>query len=126
MNRIFAVLAHALLAGCAASPTLDRPATAGSAVALGASVKVGKLLATPVAVIEDSRCPENARCVWAGRLVVSTRLDGSGWRETVPLTLGEPHATHGTTITLVSGVPEKQANAETPSEAYRFAFEGGS
>lgn len=126
MNRIFAVLAPALLAGCAASPTPGRPATAGSAVALGASVKVGKLLATPVAVIEDSRCPENARCVWAGRLVVSTRLDGSGWRETVPLTLGEHHATHGTTITLVSGMPEKQANTETPSEAYRFAFEGGS
>lgn len=124
MNRAFALLAPAFLAGCVTSPH-DNPAAEGSAVALGTSVQAGRLLATPLAVTEDSRCPENARCVWAGRLVVSTRIDGPGWRETVSLTLGEPQATHGTTVTLVSGLPEKQAGAQTPPATYRFSFEGG-
>ena len=35
-----------------------------------------------VAVVEDSRCPINARCVWAGRADRAHRVDGAGWRET--------------------------------------------
>lgn len=125
MKASLSLLATAFLAGCATSLVPDTRAPEGTAVALGDPVQVGRFVATPVTVTEDSRCPENARCVWAGRLVVSTRIDGPGWRETVPLTLGEPYATHGSAITLVSGVPEKQAGVETPSEAYRFAFDGG-
>lgn len=125
MKLLATLLAPVLLAGCVTSPTGGAVADEGSAIALGQSVRVGTLVATPQAVIEDSRCPENARCVWAGRLIVTTRIDGSGWRETVPLTLGEPHAAHGTTIALVSGLPEKQTSGETPAAAYRLAFEGG-
>lgn len=120
----------ALLAGCVTyqnAPTVDNgpPAPEGSQVPLGRPVLVGQLVATPKQVIEDSRCPENVRCVWAGRLVVLTRLDGPGWRETPELVLGEPYATHGTTVTLVSGTPEKRAGTETDPGAYRFAYEGG-
>ena len=82
-------------------------------------------LITFAGVIEDSRCPENAQCVWAGRLVVLTRLDGAGWRETPELVLGETYATHGTTVTLVSGTPEKRRDTETAPGDYRFVFEGG-
>jgi hypothetical protein len=116
----------ALLAGCAA-PIVNgtAPAPEGAAVALGERVRVGRLIATPRAVIEDSRCPLDVHCVWAGRLIVSTRIDGGGWRETVPLTLGETHPIHETAITLAAGAPERRTGRETPSEAYRFTFEGG-
>lgn len=131
MKKLVALAATCALVGCATyqtGPTVDdgRAAPAGTAVGLGQPVRAGSLVITPKAVSEDSRCPENARCVWAGRLIVSTRIDGTGWRETAPLTLGVPHATHGTTITLVSGLPEKQAGQENAPEAYRFTFEGGS
>ena len=126
VSKIFAFAAVALLAGCVA-PTVDgnQPAPEGTAVALGQPVRVGRLIATPQAVVEDSRCPQNVRCVWAGRLIVSTRIDGTGWHETVPLTLGETHAIHEIPITLISGAPERRTGNETPAGAYRFTFEGG-
>ena len=97
----------------------------GSAAALGQRVAVGALLVTPQAVVEDSRCPINARCIWAGRLVVKTRIDGKGWRETADLTLGEPYATHGTGLALTSGEPGREAGAgkETKPADYRFIDE---
>lgn len=35
----------------------------------------------PLEVLEDSRCPQNARCVWAGRLRLRVNVDGVGDRE---------------------------------------------
>ena len=130
MKTLLALAPLALLGACAAAtdhPIVDRGPAApqGTAVALDQPVEVGRLVATPKAVVEDSRCPINARCVWAGRLIVSTRIDGAGWRETVPLTLGEAYATHGTSIELASGEPGKVAGQETDPAAYRFTYEGG-
>jgi len=97
----------------------------GSQVELGQPVMVGELKVTPLEVAEDSRCPMNARCVWAGRVILVTRIDGQGWRETTPLTLGEPFATHGIPIRLTSVSPERvTGDAPAPAE-YRFGFEGG-
>lgn len=134
MKNLFALSAMALaplaLSACVAipdAPVVDGPSplNAGASVPLGQPVWVGKLVVTPAGIIEDSRCPMNARCVWAGRLIVNTRIDGSGWRQTVPLTLGEPYAVKGTTITLTSGTPEKMAGAEGPQQADHFTYEGG-
>ena len=124
MKHLLALPVLAFAAACM-TPGSDEPIADGMPAALGETVRVGSLLASPRSVVEDSRCPENARCVWAGRLIVSTRIDGNGWRETVPLTLGEPYATHGTTVTLVSGRPEKRAERTTPRNEYRFVFAGG-
>jgi hypothetical protein len=125
MPKTAPFLALTLLLGGCVTPLPPVVAPQGSAVPLDQPVHVGRLAATPRAIIEDSRCPENARCVWAGRLVVSTRIDGENWHETVRLTLGERYATHGTWITLVSGLPEKQAEQPTPPRSYRLAYEGG-
>ena len=130
MRTLLALPALALLGACATSanqPIVHNgpAAPAGTLVPLDQPVEVGRLVATPKNVVEDSRCPENARCITAGQLVVSTRIDGAGWRETVPLTLGEPYATHGTSITLITGIPEQQAGTETAPGDYRFAFAGG-
>lgn len=119
----------AMLGACAVIP--DRagvesiPLPQGSPTALLQTVKVGDLSVTPQEVVEDSRCPINARCIWAGRLVVRTRIDGAGWRDTADLTLGEPYGTHGTVIALTSGEPAPEAGAEreTAKEDYRFTFE---
>ncbi len=100
------------------------PAPAGTAVALGQSVSVGALVVTPREVVTDSRCPINARCVWAGELIVSTQVNGPGWRETAELKLGEPKAVHGTNVMLSSGEPGRMAGAaETTPREYRFTFE---
>lgn len=123
------VLLFTSLAACAVIPDTPSPETAavpqGTPVALGQAVTVGPVVATPMEVVEDSRCPINARCVWAGRLVVKTRIDGAGWRDTADLTLGEPWSSHDVVIALVSGEPGKMAGEgkETPPSAYRFTYE---
>ena len=113
----------ALLAGCATTPAPF--AAQGSSVEIPDGVHVGRLVTVPQVLLEDSRCPMNARCVWAGRVVLSTRIYGPDFDETVPLVLGEPYMTHGTSITLTSVQPEKVAGEEIPAPNYRFGFEGG-
>jgi hypothetical protein len=126
MKLLAALPALALLSACAMTPPLvveAVAATASTLVSLGQPLSLGELVVTPMQVVEDNRCPENARCIQAGQLVVEARIDGPGWRETVPLTLGEQHLTHGNVIAFTSGIPERQANRETPGAAYRLGFE---
>lgn len=133
MIKLLRPLAPALaalsLGACAVIPDKPQPEASalaqGTPVALGQAVEVGSVAVTPMAVVEDSRCPINARCVWAGRLVVTTRIDGAGWRDTADLTLGEPWSTHGIVLALTSGEPGREAGEgkETPASAYRFTYE---
>lgn len=125
MKPILSLAVLPLLAACATIPLAGPAAPAGSAVALGQPVQVADIVLTPVRVTEDSRCPINARCVWAGRIIVETRVDGRGWRETLPIQLGEPARTHGYVLNLVSAEPGKMAGGpDTKPEDYRFAYEG--
>ena len=41
---------------------------------IGETTRVGTLAVTPLRVVEDSRCPINARCIWAGRLILTTAM----------------------------------------------------
>jgi len=123
MKTLTALSALALLAACTTTPAPFK--AEGSTVPIPQGVHVGKLIAVPQVLLEDSRCPMNARCVWAGRVVLSTRIYGPDFDETVPLILGEPYATHGTSITLTSVIPDKLAGQEIPAPTYGFGFEGG-
>jgi len=114
----------ALLAACAGTP-LPEPIPDNMPAGLGETVHVGRLVAEPRSVEEDSRCPIDVQCIQAGRVVVNTRLNGDGWTETVPLTLGEAYATHGTTVTVVSVRPDKYSARDIPRAEYRFIFDGG-
>ena len=120
-------LAALPLAACAVvpdAPIVERtPMPEGYAVPIDQPVRVGDLVVTPKAVVEDSRCPENARCVWAGRLIVKTQIAGDGWRDTTDITLGETYGTHGRVVALVSCIPEKRADRETEPREYRFVYE---
>jgi len=119
----------AIMSGCAIIPersgVASTPMAPGSAIALLQPVQVGNVVVTPLAVVEDSRCPINARCIWAGRLVVRSRIDGAGWRDTADLTLGEPYGTHTSVIALTEGEPPPEAGEgrDIAPEDYRFTFE---
>jgi len=113
------------LAACVTAPSAGRVRSDGFA-RLGEPTRVGALIVTPRALVEDSRCPINARCIWAGRAIVRVRIDGAGWRETTDLALGEPVTTHGMRLALTLVEPGKLAGAQ-PSRPHpmRFGFEGG-
>ena len=115
-------LAALLAGGCVTVRTADDGIARGH---LGETLRSGPVALVLTELVEDSRCPINARCVWPGRLVVTTRIDGAGWRDTADLTLGEPFGTHDIVIALVSGEPGRMAGAdkETPPDAYRLTYE---
>ena len=118
---LFAALA---LSACATLPAAA-PVRSDGLAHLGEATRVGMLVVTPRAVVEDSRCPINARCVWAGRLVLSALVVGQGWAETRNLTLGERALVHGTTLALTSAEPGKLAGETPPAPPRLFGFEGG-
>jgi predicted small secreted protein len=92
---------------------------------LGQPTRVGQLVVTPMKLVEDSRCPMNARCVWAGRAIVTTRIDGAGWRETTNMELGRPYVAHGIGVQLSSVQPDKMVGQQQQPQAYLFGFTGG-
>ena len=119
---MFAALA---LSACATLPAAA-PIRGDGLARLNEATGVGALVVTPRAVVEDSRCPINARCIWAGRAIVRTEVAGQGWRETLNLTLGERITTHGLALALTSVEPGKLAGAQ-PSvlQPMVFGYEGG-
>jgi hypothetical protein len=118
LPRPFAALAAApaamsllpLLVGCTAAPLQDavyplRPEQ---------SVTLARGLVLTYDSYSDSRCPANARCVWAGRLIFRFLIDGPDGVE--EFTLGPdqptavPAALHGGHVVLdTSAIPPARA-----------------
>ena len=110
-------LALFALASCETVPQRDY--ANGPTAPLNEVATLDGLTVKPLAVLEDSRCPILVRCIWAGRVRISAEVSGSGTRE---LTLGEPAAVNGGTLTLVDVRPSKRTPEAIPSREYQFTF----
>jgi len=113
------ILASLALAACATIP----PANAGPTAGIGQLAFTNGIRVRPLQVLEDSRCPANVQCVWAGRLVVRSDVMGGSWHRTLDLELGKGQQVADGTLTLVDARPPKQAGAEIDPRAYRFTFD---
>ena len=123
---IFALPAAAALSACATAR--GAPLPDGSDVALGQKAYVDGPIVQPVEVLEDSRCPMNARCVWAGRVRVKmVWIRGNGEKQPFEVTLGESTPIADGSITLESVRPEKRTDVTIKPSDYRFSlrFAGG-
>src|SRR5688500_3289851 len=117
MIRTVTLLALLTLASCAAVPQRDY--ANGPTAPLNEVATLDGLTVRPLAIIEDSRCPLLVRCVWAGRVRISAEISGAGNRE---LTLGEPAAVSGGTLTLVDVRPSKRTPEAIALREYQFTF----
>lgn len=80
----------------------------------------GGLVVRPLEVLEDSRCPQNARCVWAGRLRLRVAVEGVGERE---ITLDEAAVeTPRGSFALVVASPGPWTDLPQGAVPYRFGF----
>lgn len=115
---LLAVLAAPVLAGCAAPPVRDgvyplRP---------GQSVVLSRGLALTYDSFSDSRCPANAECVWAGRLIFRFVIDGPDGQEEFSLGPDQPSASpaalHGARVALDPGAiaPARVSSATRPGD----------
>ncbi len=120
MKQIICLGLPALLA---ISATATVAAPRHGLVRLGQRVRIDGAIIRPIRVVEDSRCPANARCIWAGRLVLRTELRTPRRHERIDLTLGEPTPVAGGMLTLNSATPARYTNRPVRSGDYRVGFD---
>jgi len=99
-------------------------------LALGETAEVGGLRLRFAELVEDSRCPDGATCVWAGRVVV--RLEVVGADDPATLSLGMPgltpdaplsHVVAGRQIALVDLSPFPKIGVEPAADAYSLTLD---
>lgn len=123
-----------VLAGCttvsnniAAPQNTTPPKLIEGPVGFGQTAYVDGPAVTPLQLLEDSRCPAEVNCVWAGQVRIKVRVTGGSWSKEMELTNGKPvHVADGA-LTLINITPERRHAAATSKEDYRFifSFQGG-
>ena len=90
---------------------------------LNEEVQIGDIRVRPLQVVEDSRCPLDVSCVWAGRVRLRVAVSGAG--EPV-MEMNQPvNVAGGRRLTLVGVAPLNWAHRPAgvdPNEPKRFAF----
>ena len=115
--------ATALALSACAGPGRSTPLPDGGNVELGQRATVDGPVVQPVEVIEDSRCPANVRCIWAGRVRVKMLWHRpTGEKQPFEVTLGETTPLADGSITLEAVRPERRTDTEIKPGDYRFTF----
>lgn len=118
-TKILTPLAALALTSCV---TTNGTAIDGSDVRLGQTAYVDGPRIKPVEVIEDSRCPYNAQCVWAGRVRLKVLWLRPSGNQEIELTLREPKSIADGALTLTSVRPKKSTDKPIAPGDYRFSF----
>jgi hypothetical protein len=90
-------------------------------VGFGQTAVVDGLRVRPLALLEDSRCPAQAVCVWAGRVRIKVRVTSRARSVTREMETGKPIQVLGGQLTLVTVTPDRDPSKPGPA-AYRFTF----
>ncbi len=113
------------LAGCMTVPTVGEDGS--TELRLGQRANLGGPKVTPLRVLEDSRCPMEARCVWAGRVRLEVRIELGTGTTVRELASEKPLAVADGTLELLGTMPPRSTQREIAPGDYRFAlkFSGG-
>ncbi len=76
---------------------------------------------TPIKVLSDSRCPSDVQCIWAGTVLLRTKLEKDGVVREVDLELGKSVTFPGIAVVLKEVLPPKGNNSIDTSD-YTFFF----
>ncbi len=77
---------------------------------------------TPRQVVDDSRCPTDVQCIWAGTVHVRVTIKTPKSTADVTLEIGKPIEKDGYTITFTELTPGKNSGETIPDSSYRFVF----
>jgi hypothetical protein len=118
-------LTAALLSACVTVPPVNEDGS--TEVRLGQRVNLGGPKVTPLRVLEDSRCPMEARCVWAGRVRLEVRIELGSGTTVRELASDKPLPVADGQLELSGVMPPTSTQRAIAPQDYRFAlkFSGG-
>ena len=125
MIRLAAILWCLVVAGCSAAPARDlQSVDPGTEVTLapGATValKTGEVKVRFVAVTEDSRCPRDVNCIWAGQVKVRLEIHEAGKvMSRVEILEGGNAGVGEYRVTLLRVEPQPTSKARIAAQEYR-------
>lgn len=123
MKAAIAVTVPLALAACVSPGPSPEPADGIAHAGLNERAYVDGPYVTPLEVIEDSRCPMNARCVWAGRTRLSVKIDLGSRSEVREIASDAPLPIADGMLSLVEVRPDRIAGTQSqPPQPYRFGF----
>jgi len=115
------LFAASAINGCAART----PGPASVILALGQQGRIGSVMLRPVKVLEDSRCPVDAVCVWAGRLRVNAVLTSAGKSRTIEFASDKWDDAVAEGVSLLGACPAQHRDGTIAPGDYRFVFVAG-
>lgn len=104
------------------TPTPEPTPASTDTAALGERIYDNGVYITPLAVLEDSRCPMGVYCIQAGTVRLKAKLELDGHVETTEFVIGSPVAFGNRHIALMSVAPVKKAGVTIAPSDYRFTF----
>ena len=124
MTRLAAILTCLALAGCGTTPAVTAQAVdPGDEVTLAAgatvSVKTANLQVHFVSVTEDSRCPRDVTCVWAGEVKVLLGIQTPQVASQVEILEGGNTVAGAHRVTLIRVEPQPMSTAKIAPHDYR-------
>lgn len=122
---ITAIAALALASGASAPASAVMPMPALTHARLGETVTVGAYRVTPVAVLEDSRCPAMVTCVWSGQVRLRVRIAAirGGERFNGEMTSMRPLQLRRGELRLRTTEPPNPRSGRLRPAQYRFGFQ---
>jgi hypothetical protein len=123
MGRIAALLTCLAVAGCVAAAA-QMPAGMGAEFTLApgesARIEAASLSVRFVAVTEDSRCPGDTTCIWAGEVRAQLEVrEGSNEPRQVELKPGDETRAGSHRVILVRVEPQPTSKARIDAQQYR-------
>ena len=121
---LLAALAFAAaLPGCVPPPTVPAAgATAAFDARLGQAANLGSRIVTPLAIVEDSRCPDGAQCIQAGTVRIEARVERGADARTLVLGLGKPAFLGDSWLHLLAACPYPALSRPIAPSDYRLTL----
>lgn len=119
-TRTAPALAALALAGCAT--LLGGHSGSVETLKLGETGYFGPERITPISLDEDSRCPTNVKCIWAGTVRIKVDVYPGTRDHAYFATLGQPTAVEGGTLLLEKVSPQRTSTGQIPPNRYRFTL----
>jgi hypothetical protein len=107
---------------CKDTPATTTPDKGSLQVRLGEQAAFAGESVTPLAIIEDSRCPADVQCIQAGTVRLKVSVQSALGVSERTISLNETLTTESNSISFVAAVPEKKSTTSITPGDYLFTF----